>query len=127
MRTYGRRLVDPLQPDGPKEWVVVTTDAQGFNDLVYVTTLAQVLKLNLGESPFWANYGIPARDSVIQQIYPDFFASRTQEQFASYFASLIISRRNIELVGREGPTPVYDVNVITHQGVRLNPLIPIPT
>jgi hypothetical protein len=45
--------------------VEVTTDANGYNDAVYLTTLSQVLKLNLGESPFYANYGIPQYQSVL--------------------------------------------------------------
>lgn len=120
MRTYGRVLVDPLQPDGPKRWVEVNTDAQGYNDHVYLTALAQVLKLNLGESPFWANYGIPARDSVLQQIMPDYNVVFTQQQFAPYFANLQIAKRKL-------PTPVYDIAVTTNQGVTLNATIPIPT
>jgi hypothetical protein len=105
MRTYGRV---PL-PDGSMRWVEVDTDANGFNDDVYLTTLIQCLKLNLNESPFYANYGIPAKPSVVQQIAPDFYAMQTQNQFAPYFASLLIART------RANP-PTYQVNVITNQG-----------
>ena len=55
MRTYGRVYAE----DGSYTWVEVSTDANGFDDMVMLTTLAQVLKLNLGESPFYANFGIP--------------------------------------------------------------------
>lgn len=120
MRTYGRVPIDPLDPKGPKRWVKVETDAGGQNDEVYLTTLAQVLKLNLGESPFFANFGIPARNSVLQQIAPDVSVALTQQQFAGRFASLIIVRR-------ESPEPVYDISVITHQGVSLSRTVPIPT
>lgn len=106
MRTYGR-VTNPLT--GVKTWQVVTTDANGFNDAVYLTTLIQVLLLNPGESPFYANYGIPAQQSLIQQFFPDFYVNRTQQQFAQFFGSLIVSKQ-------ESPDPYYTVNVITKAG-----------
>ncbi|MEJ0017543.1 MAG: hypothetical protein WDN25_13450 [Acetobacteraceae bacterium] len=116
MRTYGR-VTDTM---GNKTWVEVTTDAQGFNDMVYVTTLAQTLKLNLGDSPFYADYGIPAHPSIVQQVIPDFYVARTQQQFAARFASLQIARVS-------GDPPTYNLTITTHQGVRLNASVPIPT
>ena len=88
MRTYGRTQ-DVIT--GKKTWWLVQTDFNGFNDSVYLTALAQVLKLNLGESPFFANYGIPAHQSVVTQVYPNYYLARTQQQFAGYFASLILT------------------------------------
>lgn len=116
MRTWGR--VYDLY--GNATWVKVETDANGFNDMVYVTTLAQVLKLNLGESPFYANYGIPAHQSVMLQVFPDFYITYTQQQFAKYFASLIVAKVNT-------PDPRYNISVTTNQGVKLNTSVPIPT
>lgn len=116
MRTYGRIR----NPDGSKSWVVVETDANGFDDMVWVTTLCQTLLLNLGESPFFADHGLPAPNAVVQQIAPDFFVARTQRQFSAYFASLVVSRD-------ASPTPTYKVNVTTHQGVKLNASVQIPT
>ena len=107
MRTYGRIT----NRDGSKTWVQVSTDANGFDDYVWLTTLIQCLKLGLGESPFWANYGIPARQSVAQQIAPDYYVARTQQQFSSRFANLVVARQ-----GTFNPT--YQVNVTTHQGVQ---------
>lgn len=97
MRTYGRL-------NG--KWVVVQTDASGGNDLVWIVTLIQCLLLYLNESPFWANYGIPARDAVASQIVPDLYVTRTQQQFSPYFASLIISKQS-------APEPTYRINVLT--------------
>lgn len=113
MRTYGR----VTHPDGSKTWIVVTTDANGFNDNVWLTTLAQVLKLNRGESPFYANYGIPQYQTVVTQVLPDFYAMQTQTQFAPYFASLSISR-----VPNSSP-PVYNVNAVCHSGAILTATI----
>ncbi|HQT62192.1 hypothetical protein [Acidiphilium sp.] len=109
MRTYGRLT----NADGSKTWVEVSTDANGFNDNVYLTTLAQVLKLNLGESPFYATYGIPAYQTVVTQVYPDYYAMLTQEEFAPHFAALTITR-----VQGSNP-PVYNVSAVTHAGALL--------
>ena len=113
MRTWGRT------PGGT--WVEVSTDANGYDDAVYLTTLAQVLKLNLGESPFYANYGIPAEPSVVQQVQPDYYVAVTQQQFSPYFMSLIIAKVP---QSPNQPTPTYRVNVITHQGASISMTVP---
>ena len=113
MRTYGR-TVDVLS--GAKTWWVVTTDAGGYNDGVYLTALAQVIKLNLGESPFFANYGIPAHATIVSQIYPDFYMVRTQQQFAGYFASLILTKQDDAVDDDGRPAPSYLINVLTNYG-----------
>lgn len=115
MRVYGRTY-DSL---GKATWVEVSTDANGFNDNVYLTALAQNLQLNLGESPFYANNGIPAQQTIITQVFPDYYAMQAQLQYAQYFASLTISR-----VAQSNP-PVYNVQAITHSGAILETNIPI--
>lgn len=115
MRTYGRITNE----DGSKTWVEVTTDASGYNDAVYITTLAQCLQLSVNESPFYANYGISAQQSVLSQIFPDFDVAKTQQQFSQYFASLVISK------DPNNPTPTYNVNLVTQQGSRVT--FPVPT
>jgi hypothetical protein len=110
MRTWGRIYNEY----GVPTWVEVTTDANGYNDAVWLTTLIQCLKLNIGESPFYANYGIAARQSVVTQVFPDYYVNQTQTQFAQYFASLLISK----VPGT--PTPTYNVNVVTHQGATIS-------
>lgn len=107
MRTYGR-TTDVF---GNKTWVVVETDAEGFNDYVFITDLAQVLKLNLGESPFYSDWGIPAHTSVVQQVFPDYYIYLTQQRFAPNFASLIVNKLPLS-------TPTYVFNVTTNQGVK---------
>lgn len=114
MRTYGRIYAE----DGTYTWTLVQTDANGFNDYVWATTLIQVLLLNLGESPFFASFGLPAEQSVAQQIFPDLYVAMTQQLFAPYFASLIISKVT-------DPEPTYNVNIVTKAGVKV-PTIPIP-
>lgn len=109
MRTYGR-IYD--QDGKNPRWVVVETDQNGMNDQVWITTLIQVLKLNLNESPFYGDWGIPAKPSVIQQVFPDFYVARTQQRFAQHFASLIVAKENF-------PVPTYKVNVTTNQGFKL--------
>jgi hypothetical protein len=83
---------------------------------VYVTWLIQVLKLVLGESPFYANYGIPAVLSVVQQIFPDYYVSVVQQQFQQYFASLIISKV-------PSTTPTYNVNILFFNGTTFQAVV----
>jgi len=109
MRVYGTIENE----EGQRIWQVVTTDANGFNDNVYLTALCQDLLLQLGESPFYANFGIPATQSVQTQVPPDYWVMQTQQEYAQYFASLIISK-----VSRAA-NPTYKVVVITHQGAIL--------
>lgn len=115
MRTYGRTYDE----FGNATWHVVTTDSAGFNDAVWLTTLCQTLLLNLGESPFYANFGIPAYQSVMTQVFPDFYMIYTQQQFSQYFASLIVSRE-------PSPTPTYMVNVTATNGAKFNFSLAVP-
>jgi hypothetical protein len=114
MRTYGRIINE----DGIKTWVEVQTDASGANDYIWVTTLIQCLKLSINEDPFFANYGIPAQQSIIQQIFPDFYVAQTQSQFAQHFASLIVSKV-------PSSSPEYRINIVTNQGVKVAASIPV--
>lgn len=114
MRTWGRT------PDGI--WEEIRTDVNGNNDAVYLTTLCQNLKLNLGESPFYASNGIPAQRSVISQIFPNFYVQRIQQQFSKFFASLLIAK---PLSTVQNPDPVYKVNVLTHQGASISVVVPL--
>lgn len=115
MRTWGR--INQTNGIGGT-WVEVTTDAAGFNDNVYLTALVQCLRLNLGESPFWANYGIPGQQSVVTQVAPDFYAARTQRQFAQFFSSLSIKR-----VPQSNP-PAYRVRAVCQTGAILETVVP---
>lgn len=108
MRTWGR--VNGV-------WTEVSTESDGSNDAVYLTTLIQVLKLNPGESPFYANYGIPAQDSVVTQIFPDFYVNLTQQQFSPYFASLSITRSDTN-------PPTYKVDIVTNTGAHISGVVP---
>jgi hypothetical protein len=116
MRTYGRTQ-DVLT--GEKTWWLIQTDVNGFNDSVYLTALAQVLKLNLGESPFYANYGIPAHASVVTQVFPDYYMATTQQQFAPYFASLILTPIDNAIDDDGRPSPAYSISVLTNYGSRI--------
>lgn len=113
MRTYGRIT----NSDGTKTWVVIETDANGWNDNVWLTTLAQALKLNLGESPFYANYGIPQYQTIVSQTLPDYYVIQMQTKFAPYFASLSIVR-----VPNSSP-PTYNISAVCHSGAILNKTI----
>jgi hypothetical protein len=119
MRVWGR--VGQIKGKGGT-WTEVSTTPNGDNSAVYLTTLIQVLKLNLNESPFFANFGIPAEQSVIQQIQPDYYVTQTQQQFAGFFAALLISKSPQK---PNQPNPTYAINVTTLSGATLTG--PIPT
>ncbi|WP_338659067.1 hypothetical protein [Yersinia intermedia] len=104
MRTYGR--------NSEGQWALVETDDNGFNDSVYLTTLIQNLKLAPQESPFYANNGIPANGSVIQQILPTYYVNRIQQQFSQYFSSL-----QIAMVSDD--PPIYNISAITNAGSKI--------
>lgn len=82
---------------------------EGDDARVWLTTICQALKLGRGESPFWANYGIPAQQSVVTQVFPDYYMAQTQQQFSPYFLSLTLAK----IPGR---TPTYQINATTPQG-----------
>lgn len=115
MRTYGRvyeRDAAGVAVPGTGKWVVVETDAQGYNDAVNVTWMAQVLQLNINESPFYADWGINAREAIVQQIFPDYYMTLTQQRFSPYFASVIISKQ-------DAAAPTYRADVTTSRGQKL--------
>jgi hypothetical protein len=106
MRTWGR----VPDGDGNQKWVVVESDADGDFSYGWLTTLIQTLKLGLGESPFYAQYGIPAQQSIVTQVYPDYYVNVTQQQFAGYFASLSITK----IDGEKKPT--YNIQAVLLNG-----------
>lgn len=110
MRVWGRNYNE----DGSYQWVAVTTDANGYNENCYLTALCQALKLNLGESPFYANVGIPQQQTILTQVYPDWYISQIQRQYAQYFASLTIVR-----VQGSFP-PQYNVTAVCYSGAILS-------
>lgn len=99
-------------------WVEVTTDANGHNDGVWLTTLAQVLQMGLNESPIFGNYGIPAQQSVVTQVLPDYYVTLTQQLFSIYFLSLLVTKLSTS-------EPSYAVKVTANPGAIL--MSPVPT
>lgn len=91
----------------------VNSDQTGSDDYVWITTVIQNCKLILGESPFFANYGIPSEQAVMQQLFPDFYVTQIQQRYSQYFASLVISK----VPGSVNPT--YLVNIITKNGAQV--------
>lgn len=107
----------PDNPDGYK-WVLVETDENGYDDAVWLTTLAQTLQLGLNESPIFGNYGIPAQQSVLTQVQPDYYVTLTQQLFAVYFLALIVTKTSSN-------DPNYRVNVTATPGATLMNPVPI--
>jgi hypothetical protein len=138
MRTWGRKFVGGggyssaigeftigLSPIGVQvtnpydyDWVEVKTDANGYNDAVWLTTLAQVLQLGLNESPIFGNYGIPAQQTVVTQVLPDYYVNLTQQLFAAYFLALIVTKLS-------DTEPRYTINATANPGAILMSPVPI--
>jgi hypothetical protein len=74
--------------------------------------------LNLGESPIFATYGIPAIPSVMTQVFPDFYVYQTQSQFQQYFISLTVKKLR-------SATPTYNITVVTHSGAVIEANVPV--
>ena len=101
MRTYGR----VTDTSGAKFWVEVGPDVNGYLDSIYLTALAQTLKLNLQESPFYADWGIPARVSITTQVPPDYYVALTQQRYSPRFMTLTVTREPQTF------TPTYNIAV----------------
>jgi len=104
MRTWGR-------VNG--QWVAVESDANGDFSYGWLTTLIQTLKLNLGESPFYPQAGIPAQQCIVTQIAPDYYVNLVQQQFSPYFSTLSVTKDTSQL------TPTYTVDVVFRSGERV--------
>lgn len=114
MRIYGR-------VPGTKSWTVVESDPQtGSDSWVYVTAFCQALLLNLNESPFYAGFGLPAQQSVIMQIAPDFYVSRMQQYYSQFFAALIVSR------DPAAADPTYNIKATLFEGTPASVTVQIP-
>jgi hypothetical protein len=100
------------------QWVEVTTDSKGYNDAVWLTTLAQVLQLGLNESPMFGNYGIPAQQSAANGVFPDYYVGITQQNFSKYFLSLLVSRA-------QAADPTYNINATANPGASLMSPVPV--
>ena len=110
MRVWGRIT----NADGSRTWVEVSTGPDGLNQEVFITWLAQVLQLNLGESPFWADWGIPQYQTIMTQLFPTYYVMETQMRFQGMFAGLQV----VPVAGTVDPT--YNVNVLTKAGATIN-------
>lgn len=121
MRTYGRVYTSP----STYVWQEVQTDPNGLDDYVYLTGLVQEIKLNLGESPFWANRGIPAGPSVVQQVAPDYYVMLMQQRYAPFFLNLTIVKVQGGVDSKGKPAPTYRINVTSHYGVSREVNVPV--
>jgi hypothetical protein len=102
LRTYGRST---NQDTGITSWVTVTSTPEGSDELVWFTDLLQALQLDLGESPFFGNVGIPVQETIASGIYPDFYVNALQNYYSPNFAVLYITRDSTQF------DPTYDVYV----------------
>jgi hypothetical protein len=108
------------QPAGFPYWQIVQSDpVTGDDSWVRITQLCQTLLLNLGESPFYSSWGLPAKQTIVQQVQPDFYINRTQAQFAQYFANLAISKLASD-------PPTYQIAATLFSGAKASVTVTIP-
>lgn len=98
---------------GVRVWEAFETDSAGVDDYPNFIWLQQALLLNLNESPFYADWGIPVQQTLATSIYPDYYTAKTQKRFSSYFPSCSISRIPSSDVS-------YSVNITTKSGVKVS-------
>jgi len=103
MRSYGR--------DQNGDWVQINETSY-----IWLATLAQTLRLTPGESPFYAEYGIPSVSSVQNQVPPDAAIARTQSQYSPYFASLTVIKQNTF-------EPTYRINAVFKDGTVISNVV----
>lgn len=92
--------------DGKRTWQPVD------NDQGNIAWLQNSLLLQLGESPFWADWGIPVQQTLVSRVWPDYYLNMTQQRFRDVFPTLQITRRD----GGNGADPVYDISIILNDG-----------
>lgn len=64
----------------------------------------------------FGSYGIPAQQSVVTQVFPDYYVTLTQQAFAPYFLALILTKLPTL-------TPSYLVNATANPGaIMTNPV-----
>ncbi len=97
-------------------WTAFETDSSGSDDLPNLIWLQNALLLNTNESPFYADWGIPVRRTLITGIFPGYYVALTQNRFSKYFASCVITQATSTVVTNIS----YSVNVTTKSGFTFN-------
>jgi hypothetical protein len=78
-----------------------------------VTIVKHELQLRVGESPFFADAGIPAEDSIITQQEPDYFVNQVKARYQSKFNRFDISKIS-------GNPLVYNIALTTKNNQTVN-------
>lgn len=94
------------QSDGTRRWVAASSNQ------ATIAWLQNALLLQLGESPFWADWGLPVTRTLVSQIWPDYYVNMTQQRFADYFASLLITHET----DPPDDNPAYRISAIFPDG-----------
>jgi len=60
--------------------------------MIWVTIVKHELQLRVGESPFYADAGIPAEDSIITQQEPDYHVNNVKRRYEAKFNAFDITK-----------------------------------
>ena len=115
-RVWGRVHSKPGATTDTRTWQAFETDDTGSDDLPNFIWLQNALLLRIDESPFYSDWGIPVQQTLISQVFPDYYTSIMQRRFSQYFASCIISRQSTT-------TPSYGVSIVTLTGISVNQML----
>lgn len=99
--------------DGSRTWQAFETDDNGYDDAPNLIWLQNVLLLNLNESPFYADWGIPIQQTLATSVFPDYYTAKIQQRFTAYFASVVVTRIYSSDIS-------YSVNVTTRTGYQVS-------
>lgn len=105
-RNFMRVWTRQHQPDGTRRWIAVD------GNQAQIAWLQNALLLQLGESPFWADWGIPVTRTLVSQIWPDYYVNMTQQRFVDSFSSLQITRDPAD----NDDNPTYRIAAILPDG-----------
>lgn len=120
MRVWGRQVNSDLS----YSWIEVTTDANGYNDEAMLTAFCQVLQLQPGESPFYAQYGVPSIQAVQSQLYPTANVYYMQQIYSPNFIALSVTPTS-QKETNGAATPVYNVVAVANSGAILSAQVAI--
>lgn len=107
-RVWGR-----VASNGTRKWQAFETDSNGYDDAPNIIWLQNALLLNLNESPFYADWGIPIQQTLATSVFPDYYTSKTQQRFSAYFPSVVITRVSASDLS-------YSVNITTKTGYKVS-------
>lgn len=100
------------QEDGTRKWIEVT------GNQAIIAWLQNVLLLQLGEEPFYADWGIPVTQTLANRYWPDYYLNLIQQRFADQVSFIKITPERSD--NDPGTEPLYSISIIFNDGTFWN-------